>query len=436
MRSVLCVTAIGSLCAACSWWRYDDILEHSPVEVLKAPAETSALGMSLAILPSSERTLAFSTAEDGFAIYEFGKTDLASTDMLRQQTCSPASGCWVAESIAPFNLPDAVGGGACVAFGVELDSSGQPRTVLHCSDHQRKSLSLPAPLPSELAALKANVVNPMLLFASGPRFAADLLVAASRSSGSVWFYNRDNDQPLSLIKPPGAGKSYASTLAVAASESARFIAVGEPEVGTVYVSRIDLTVTPPTIQNFCVRGESGFASALAVGHLTTASTLDLALRDDKELVVLPALDTMPFSLSADVPCTALAELSSVRRLACTTLNGSRPCEGLLSTASLAPADLDGDGRDELLVGAPSASVRGNDAAGKVLIASFGQEKPALVGELLASSAESGDRLGSSVLGVPLSGVEVVLAGAPGGNKLAAFFCTSLLPEGKGGARCD
>lgn len=429
-----CCALSQSFVSACSWWRYDDVLENSPVEIIQAPADTAGLGKSLAVLRKQSSTLALVKADDEFAVYEFNPSNLESNQAMSQIGCRPSESCWLGNSFAPFaRIGDDSSRVECAAFGVQRAENEAARIALWCADGQQRTLPMTEGLPEELAGLRANVANPGLVFASGPRLGSTLLAVASPKSGTTWIYDLGQDLPTSIAKPSTAGSSYATALAVAVSERARLVAVAEPSVSTVYVYLLETTNV--VRQSYCIQGEAELGSALAAGSFTAEGSLDLAVLGRNGLIVIPALDSLN-PPNAPTSCVSLAELTDVRSLSCGALNGGKACNELLTSAALSSANLDGTGPDEVLVGAPNAGVRGNDAAGKVLLASFAKAKAALLGELSASSGESGDRLGTSIVGVPLSGRDVVLAGAPGGNKLAAFFCTGLIAKGKGGARCD
>jgi len=441
-RSLFLRTGLRVLCPAaalvtisCTWTRFSDLLDRSPVQLLTPPSDTTALGLSVAAIRSKSSTLAFAVATSSYAIYEFAKTDLVSADASTAGLCDAANSCWMATSVAAVGQNITGAASACFAFGLENKQGDSPRILLACEGNIVRGLPLPNPAPADLAALTANSKAPRLHLASGPRLAPDLLVAAASASGEVWFYPTGSSAPVSVAKPTNTGRTFGETVAVAGSAATRFIAVGEPAGSLVYLMRTD-GVSPPT-ESLCISSASAnFAAAIAAGHYTSAESEDLAIASDDEIVVLPAVDSLPYSTDPAAPCIALESLATKRTLSCKALNLGGMCGGLFSTVALAASDLDSDGRDELVVGTPSAATRGNDAAGKLIVTSFRTDIPSLVQELSPSSAESGDRLGTSVTGVPLSRPEVLLAGAPGGNKLAAFFCTSLLPAGKGGARCD
>lgn len=425
---------LSTLTSACSWWRYDDVLDKSPVEILHPPAESGGLGKNLALVRKKGSTRVLVEADNELVVYEFGAEDLKSNDAVVQVGCRSSQSCWIGDSMATIlRTSDASERVECAAFGINIPANESTGVALFCADGKVRSLPLPEPPPPELTSLRANSEHPGITFASGPRVEPVLLAAASTKSGTIWLYDVPADEPMIVPKPSAAGSSYGASLAVTASASSRMLAVAEPDAATVHINLLD--AKNATTFSMCLRGDTGFAKALAAGPFTAEDSLDVAVLGSDEVVVVPSPESWGM-LNPVQGCLTLSDLPNLRRLPCRALNGGKACNGLMVGATLGSANLDGTGPEEILIGTPAAGARGNDAAGKVLLASFEKAKPSVVGELLASSAESGDRLGTSIVGVPLSGRDVVLAGAPGGNKLAAFFCTGLVPEGKDGVRCD
>ena len=99
-------------------------------------------------------------------------------------------------------------------------------------------------------------------------------------------------------------------------------------------------------------------------------------------------------------------------------------------AAVAVGDLDGDGDGEVIVGAPSMTVRDQSQAGALLV--YDAENASdfkLADAKFISSAEQGDQLGRSIITPSIKGRDIILAGAPGNGKAALFYCSSLLPAG-------
>jgi hypothetical protein len=105
-------------------------------------------------------------------------------------------------------------------------------------------------------------------------------------------------------------------------------------------------------------------------------------------------------------------------------------------AAVAVGDLDGDGDGEVIVGAPSMTVRDNGQAGAILVYDADvSTDSSFVDAKFISSAEQGDQLGRTITTPSIKGRDIILAGAPGNGKAALFYCSALLPAGAAGSRC-
>ncbi|MDQ3031915.1 MAG: integrin alpha, partial [Myxococcota bacterium] len=98
-------------------------------------------------------------------------------------------------------------------------------------------------------------------------------------------------------------------------------------------------------------------------------------------------------------------------------------------ASLAIGDVDGDGTNDLIAGAPEASPRGVSRAGVVfalagdaaMLAGLGVRHSAL----FHSAQSSGSELGRAVAAIPGVGQHEIAAGAPVAREVAIFLCSGL-----------
>jgi hypothetical protein len=225
---------------------------------------------------------------------------------------------------------------------------------------------------------------------------------------------------------------------VARVSTGRIYAVGAPQSGRVWLfhaSSDDQSVASLG----CVSGGSGFGRTLAAGDVDGAPGDELVVAEDADVVVLDDLA----ALATGGACSASP--SVVVRLSCVStadVSGCGPESGFGD--ALAIADLNGDANGEVVVGAPGMSARGEGRAGAILIYDVdlsGEREPEwLTDAKFISSAGSGDALGSSLAGVRQRPAgqnprDVLLAGAPGGDKAAMFYCFEL-PSGERGSRCE
>jgi len=171
---------------------------------------------------------------------------------------------------------------------------------------------------------------------------------------------------------------------------------------------------------------------------------ELVISDDAVVYVFDAarLATLPPALGTDCSLGALPEGSLVTSFTCGSTKNISDCGSSEFGAALGVGDLDGDGDGEVVVGAPSMTVRHVSRAGALLI--YDVEPPKSSKEHLydfkdiafLSSADADDQLGRSIALPNLGDRQVLAAGAPGGGKAAIFYCPSFLPSALAGARCQ
>jgi len=190
----------------------------------------------------------------------------------------------------------------------------------------------------------------------------------------------------------------------------------------------------------CLDDEStGFGSALAFGDLDSDGTPDLFVGSGaagEPEVRMYRGDMLPAPGSCvDWPGSTVVACPRGLR------DGLVECAGSGFGAALATGDVDGNGTDDLIVGAPNATVGGTSQAGAVFVLGGGGVPGASVSDVLTlSQGEGGDRLGAAVTAVPshLDGTTRFepATGAPGRGVVAVFLCSGLPGDGPDiGARC-
>jgi FG-GAP repeat len=454
MRRSVCLLLVGALSAGCSWSRYDDVVENSPIVLLNRPkALSDGFGTSLATATVGDSvTLLVGGAplKSGGAEFELGRSDSPTVEARDTGHCLGSDApCYF--SSTPVALARAQGPGLtprplCFVDGGGT-ASGDSGIAVRCTDDVEYALEVPA-VVSKLLDFSIKNAQPTPF-----RFAADhgpdpALLATADEESAVWFYSPLSKVFTDVPNPADDKGRWAKpelrTLSVARiGAESRLLAVGEPSEGTVRLFFALDGATPSYIG--CLGGTPGFGRAFAAGAVVVDDDDDeLVISDDSVVYVFDAakLATLPPAVGTDCSLGALPEGSLVTSFTCGSTKNISDCDSSEFGAALAVGDLDGDGDGEVVVGAPSMTVRHVSRAGALLI--YDVEPPKSSKEHLydfkdiafLSSADADDQLGRSIALPDLGDRQVLAAGAPGGGKAAIFYCPSFLPPMLAGARCQ
>jgi hypothetical protein len=424
--------AVSFAASACSWSRFDDLEDGAPVVLLKEPGGVGP-GFGSAVAASStasDANVLVAAARDqrGAAAYRVGFGQNPVIDAIDSGHCR--QDCALASSVASLASAATPSGTRSFCWVTGISSFG---LIARCSDGQ--------PLPDYALSVPSGVaISPTdrLVLASDHAEAPSLAAATNAGAGRAWFY-----PPLALgfveLVPPSSDSGFGAALAVAMTPSGRVYAVGAPEANRVWLFSASADGQSVSSSG-CVTGGAGFGRTLAAGDVDGVAGDELVVAADDHVEVLRGID----ALAQGGGCVP-TDSALLTRLECVTTPDLSGCgSGSAFGKSLAVGDLNGDGNGEVLVGAPGMSARGERRAGAVLIYDVdltGQREPEwLTDAKFISSAESGDALGSSLASVlqrPDTGNprHVLLAGAPGGDKAAMFYCFNLT-SGKHGSRCQ
>jgi hypothetical protein len=418
--------------SACSWTRFDDLEQDAPVVRLTEPGGIGpGFGSAVASGTSSSDAhvlVAAARNQRGAAQFRIGFGHSPVVDAIDAGHCR--QDCLLASSVAGLSSAATPTGARSFCWATGISPFG---IAARCGDGQ--------PLPDYALAIPAGpeiLPNDRLLFASDHADAPSLAAATTASSGRAWFYP-PLEQGFVELAPPSPEAGFGGALAVALLASGRVYAVGAPDAGRVWL--FSASPDGKSVASFgCVTGGAGFGRTLAAGDVDGAAGDELVVAASDHVAVLGGLE----ALAQGGVCVP-SESALLARLECVGTADVSGCgQNSRFGDALAVGDLNGDGNGEVVVGAPGMSVRGASRAGALLIFDVdltGAGQPEwLTDAKFMSSAESGDALGSSlatVLQVANGGNRrhVLLAGAPGGDKAAIFYCFDL-PSGKRGSRCQ
>jgi hypothetical protein len=417
--------------SACSWSRFDDLEENAPVVLLSEPRGIGP-GFGSAVAAGSTSSdarvlVAAARNQRGAAEYRIGFGHSPVVDAIDGGHC--LQDCALASSIASLTEAATPTGVRSFCWATGASPIG---VIARCGDGQPlPDYALPTPAGLELAP------TDRLQLASDHGAPSSLAAATTATGGRAWFY-----PPLELslveLAPPSPEAGFGAALAVALAASGRIYAVGAPEADRVWLFAASAD-GKSVASTGCVTGGAGFGRTLAAGDVDGVAGDELVVAANDHVEVLGAIDL----LAQGGACVA-TESARLARLECVSTADVSGCANSGFGAALAVGDVDGDGNGEVFVGAPGMSVRGQSGAGAIEVFDLdlsGAKQPEWLAEAkFLSSARSGDALGSSlatVLQWPAAGgnpQHVLLAGAPGGDKAAIFYCFDL-PSGKRGARC-
>ena len=439
--TLLAAFAFGT--SACSWSRFDDIIDNSPVVLLDKPnSMKSGFGNTLSTATNGGQTelLVGGTPNvSGAALFDVGNQDSPGTSASDVGYCTGGDhACFLSSLTAGFanaSAPDQV---RPLCFAVGSGTVVKQGLVVRCQDAHEYTLDMP-PAAQDLLAISIAKNLPHDHPMASDRTDDPLLLASLPELHLAWFYPAKNRVFSELAFPEGAqvdDPSFGQSLAVLAVEGGHVLALGVPGKSQVFLWKTDADSKASYIG--CLGAIHGMGRALAAGKVDRDRNDDLVVSDDSNVHVIDgaALFELPETASSECSFSSLPPRALLDSFGCGSTSSLSGCEKSEFGAAVAVGDLDGDGDGEVIVGAPKMTVRSEENAGALLVYDAETSTAgAFVDAKFISSAESGDELGRSIVTPHLDKRDIIAAGAPGNGKAALFYCSALLAPGAAGSRC-
>ena len=445
MKAALFVTA--ALASACSFTRFGDLEEDSPVVLLKKPGKLSSFGVSLSTTTRGTRTdllVGGAARVSPAAVFSLGSGENPNVDAADSGYCDRGEDrlCYLGSSTAGMLSASVEGEDEphefCFALGLGSTPDLGNGVAMRCADHTEFVLDVPPNIKAELVDPIISRKEPeAVALASDGAEQPTLLVGASTEQ-FAWAYAPGGKNPVELV-PPVRDPSFGERVAVVKVASGFVFAVSAPAEGHVWLFRgsaPDISAGPVGLVG-CLGGVPGFGRSLGTGRIDGDDQDELVIADSMNVTAFAGarLGELGFTTSAECSLSSLPAGALIASFTCGSNGDVSGCGSSDFGAALAIGDFDGDGDGEVAVGAPRMTSRDTSRGGAVLVYDVEGPSPHTLSDVrFLASAEDDDQLGAALAAPRIGNRHIIAAGAPGGGKTALFYCSGLRGA-RGGNRC-
>lgn len=433
------ILILTSCVFGCSWNRFTELKENAPV-VRLSPSESysGSFGSALAVAENSESAELYVAGKEfagGGLVFSLGVDDSPQPNPTDEGQCPSRDGqdrCSAVLQPVGLNVGISNSGEHELCFLSGFGTiSGKEGLWTRCADNFRFIYSVPDDVRAGLAEPR-NAAELRALRLATNRGSDQLLVAATKGQSRAWFYPPLENTPSDLVTPEDAGDDYGGALAVAKVENGHLVGIAAPDAAEVWLFFIeDAAVT----ELGCLSGREGFGRSLTSGDVDGDGEQDLVIAAEDEVTVHSgAVLASLGAVGSAGRCSARApeEDGLLAELSCQSTDETSGCSTSQFGASLAVADVDGDGAGEIFVGAPRMAVRDLSRAGAVL--AFDSDGDFLHVQIV-SDPEEKDAFGTSLAAIRQSGRDIVAVGAEGEDSTYLLYCAGK-SDGDGSPRCQ